>query len=309
MFCQVQARLEKNKRAPATAKADIDYLLTTKLFCGLCERMMVGESGTSHTGDKHYYYKCAGAKRKKGCKKKSVKKDFIERAAVILTVNKVLRDEEISRIADSILALQNSEDATIPALKKQLADTERGIENMLNAIQQGVLTSSTKERLEALEKQRDDLKIAILQAELQKPKYTKEQIVSWIGQFKYGDVNSREYQKRIIDTFVNSLYLFDDRLVITYNFKGGTETITLKDVEAAYGSDLKAVSPPKGGNNLDILSATLRIPKGCRLFLFQILHSGKKIFSRYFGNRGDSNSPFHRFKGNILRSALFAGAE
>ena len=134
--------------------------------------MMVGESGTSHTGDKHYYYKCAGAKRKLGCKKKSVKKDFIERAAVILTVNRVLRDEEISRIADSILALQAGEDTTIPALKKQLADTERGIENMLNAIQKGVLTSSTKERLEALEKQRDNLKIAVLQAELQKPKYT-----------------------------------------------------------------------------------------------------------------------------------------
>ena len=79
--------------------------------------MMIGESGTSHTGDKHYYYKCAGAKRKLGCKKKSVKKDFIERAAVILTVNRVLRDEEISRIADSILALQAGEDTTIPALK------------------------------------------------------------------------------------------------------------------------------------------------------------------------------------------------
>ena len=34
-----------------------------------------------------------------------------------------------------------------------------------------------------------------------------------------------------------------------------------------------------------------------------------QIFSRYFGNRGDLNSPFHRFKGKILRSALFAGAE
>ena len=262
LFYRVQARLEKNKRAPATAKADVDYLLTTKLFCGICERMMIGESGTSHTGDKHYYYKCAGAKRKLGCKKKSAKKDFIERAAVVLTVNRVLKDEEIDRIADGILTLQASEDTTIPALKKQLADTERGIENMLNAIQKGVLTSSTKERLEALEKQRDNLKIAVLQAELQKPKYTKEQIVSWIGQFKYGDVNSREYQKRIIDTFVNSLYLFDDRLVITYNFKGGTETITLKDVEAAYGSDLKAVSPPQ----------TLRTDMVQRVFCYVTAH-------------------------------------
>lgn len=88
-------------------------------------------------------------------------------------------------------------------------------------------------------------KIVVLQAELQRLKYIKDQIVSWIGRFKYGDVNSREYQKRIINTFVNSLYLFDVRLGITYNFKGGTETITLKDIEAAYGSDLKAMSLTK----------------------------------------------------------------
>ena len=244
IFDQVQARLEKNKHALATAKADIDYLLTTKLFCGHCERMMVGESGTSRNGSKYYYYKCVGAKRKLGCKKKAVKKDFIEQAVITQTVNRVLQDEEINRIADSVLALQNSEDITLPALRKQLADTERGIENMLNAIQMGVLTPSTKERLEALEKQKADLELSILQTELQKPKYTKEQIVRWISQFKYGSANSLEYKKRIIDTFVNAVFLFDDRLVITYNFKGGTETITLKDIEAAYGSDLKAESPP-----------------------------------------------------------------
>ncbi len=245
LFDRVQRRMAFNKKAPAKAKAAEEYLLTTKLFCGTCERLMAGESGTSSTkGVKHYYYKCGGAKRKLGCKRKAVRKHWIERAAVLVTVQRVLQDDEISRIADSILALQASEDTTIPALKKQLADTERGIENMLNAIQQGVLTGSTKERLEALEKQRDNLKIAVLQAELQKPKYTKEQIVSWIGQFKYGDVNSREYQKRIIDTFVNSLYLFDDRLVITYNFKDGTETITLAEIQAAFGSDLTQVAPP-----------------------------------------------------------------
>ena len=89
-----------------------------------------------------------------------------------------------------------------------------------------------------------------------KPKYAKEQIVRWISRFKYGDADSVEYRKRIIDTFVNAVFLFDDKLVITYNFKGGTETITLKDIEAAYGSDLKAVSPPKAcksKKNLEII--------------------------------------------------------
>ena len=262
LFYQVQARLEKNKRAPAAAKADVDYLLTTKLFCGHCERMMVGESGTSHTGDKHYYYKCGGAKRKLGCKKKAIKKDFIEQAVITLTISRVLQDEEISRIADRILELQNSEDTSLPALRKQLADTERGIENMLNAIQMGVLTPSTKERLEALEKQKEDLKISILQTELQKPKYTKEQIMRWISQFKYGDTDSLEYRKRIIDTFVNAVFLFDDKLVITYNFKGGTETITLRDIEAAYGSDLKAVSPPSKKRSDGTLFAMISVPCG-----------------------------------------------
>ena len=49
---------------------------------------------------------------------------------------------------------------------------------MLNAIQMGVLTASTKERLEKLEMQREDLKLSILQAQMARPRYTKEQVVS-----------------------------------------------------------------------------------------------------------------------------------
>lgn len=41
LFQKVQERLEKNKQAPARAKAEAEYLLTTKLFCGRCGRMMV----------------------------------------------------------------------------------------------------------------------------------------------------------------------------------------------------------------------------------------------------------------------------
>ncbi|MEI3552223.1 MAG: hypothetical protein V8Q17_06585 [Acutalibacteraceae bacterium] len=35
--------MEKNKRTPARAKAEEEYLLTTKLFYGHCGRMMIGE--------------------------------------------------------------------------------------------------------------------------------------------------------------------------------------------------------------------------------------------------------------------------
>ena len=63
-------------------------------------------------------------------------------------MQRVFNDKLIERIADELVALQRTENTTLPVLRNQLADTNRGIENMLNAIQQGVLTSSTKQRLE-----------------------------------------------------------------------------------------------------------------------------------------------------------------
>ena len=246
LFDRVQRRMAFNKKAPAKAKATEEYLLTTKLFCGTCERLMAGESGTSSTkGVKHYYYKCGGAKRKLGCKRKAVRKHWIERAAVLVTVQRVLQDDEISRIAEAIVALQEKEDTSLPAMRQQLTGCEKAIDNMLNAIQMGVLTASIKERLEKLEMQREELKLSILQAQMARPRYTKEQVVSWISRFKYGNVDDPQYQKQIIDTFINSIYVFDDRLVFTYNFKDGTETITLAEIQAAFGSDLTQVAPPK----------------------------------------------------------------
>lgn len=244
LFYRVQQRMEKNKRAPAMAKAREDFLLTTKLFCGKCERMMVGESGKSHTGAMHYYYKCGNAKRKKGCDKKAVRKEWIERAVVRLTMERVLNEEKISKIIDALLAIQEREDVTVPALRRQLAETEKGIENMLNAIQQGIFTTSTKQRLEELEKQREDLSISITTAELQKPKLTREYMEHWFSQFRYGNPNDRDFQKRLVDTFVNSVYVYDDKLVLTYNYQHGTQTITLKEVEDFLGSDLVGLSPP-----------------------------------------------------------------
>ena len=245
LFNRAQEKLVKNKQAPARYKAPEEYLLTTKLFCGDCGRMMAGESGTSATKSvKYCYYKCGGAKRKLGCKRKPLKKDWIERAAVLVTVNRVLKDEEIDRIANAIVALQEREDPTLPALNHQLAECEKAIENMLNAIQMGILTESTKERLEQLEEQKKSLKQSILQTQIARPRYTKPQIVNWISRFKYGNVNDPEYQRQIIDIFINAIYVFDDKLAFTYNFHDGTETITLKEIEAAFGSDLSQVAPP-----------------------------------------------------------------
>ena len=147
---------------------------------------------------------------------------------------------------NAVIYARYSSDSQREESIEQLKECEKGIENMLNAIQAGVLTPSTKERLDQLEARRSDLNISIMQAELTRPKYTKQQIVEWISsQFKHGDPNDLNYQKQIIDIFLNSIYVYDDRYVFTYNFHGGTETIPREAVEEAFGSDLTRLAPPE----------------------------------------------------------------
>ena len=62
LFERVQEKLVKNKKAPARHKAEDDYLLTTKLFCGYCGAYLCGEAGTSRNGTVHHYYKCVSVK-------------------------------------------------------------------------------------------------------------------------------------------------------------------------------------------------------------------------------------------------------
>ena len=241
LFERAQARVQKNKRAPSRSKAIVEYLLTTKLFCGKCGTFMVGESATNRFKTTYNYYKCLSAKRKRGCTMKSVKKDWIERAVVQDTVNYVLQDSVIKSIAKELVAKQEQDDFVLPMLQQQLADTEKGLENLVNAIQQGMLTSTTKKRLEELEATKADIEIKILQANLQKDFLTEEHIILWISRFKGGDVGSKNYQRTLIDIFVNAVYLYEDRVVFTYNFKSESRTISLADIE---GSDLTQCSPP-----------------------------------------------------------------
>lgn len=244
LFDEVQVRMNKNKQAPARAKAKCEYLLSGKLICGDCGRLMVGESGTSRKGVTHNYYKCAGAKQKLGCHRKSLRKRWIEDAVIYYTVRDVLTEGRIQALARALATLQEQEDTTLPALRRQLADTEKGIENMVNAIQQGIFTPSTKERLDELEARREELKVSILQAEMARPAYTEEEIALWLHHFKGGDTGDTDYRRKLIDTFINAVYSYEDHIVIVYNFHDGSRMVTQEEINRVLDSDLQSLGAP-----------------------------------------------------------------
>lgn len=249
LFNKVQALFKHNYTARAKNKAAEDYLLTTKVFCGHCGEPMVGESGTSKTGKLHRYYKCAGRKRKHNCPKKVEKKDWLEQIVVKFTVGRVLTDENIELIATRAMKLVEKElqdTSLLIGLQGSLKETNKKIKNIMSAIEQGIITPTTKERLEELEQERRDIEGQIAREEMKKPLLTKERIMYWLYSFKSGDIEDVEYQQRIIDTLVNSVYVYDDgnhgrKIVLTFNISGNN-TITITS------SDIEGIAPPKNPN-------------------------------------------------------------
>ena len=266
LFNKVQEKLAKNKKAPARHKAEESYLLTTKLYCGKCGALMFGESGVSHTGKMYTYYKCAAAKKKKTCDKKAVRKQWLEDLVVNETMKLVEDDASMNAIIAKVMELQNQESTDLPIYEKQLKETEVGITNMLNAIQMGILTSSTKERLEALEDQRKELQARIAEERLAKPKMKEEFVRFWLLRFRKLDMTQPEQRQALVDTFINAIYLYDDKVLITFNYKEGTETVAFGEaVKAEKSSDMSARGAPENAvKSKDFMAF---------LFFWQSLHT------------------------------------
>jgi DNA invertase Pin-like site-specific DNA recombinase len=234
LFERVQVRLKKNKKAPARHKAEDDYLLTTKLFCGKCGAYMIGESGTSRTKEVHRYYKCTNTKKRHTCNKKPVKKDWIERIAIKIAVKVLYDDNLVEKLTNRIYIMQTTGSSRVPRLQEQLKETETKIRNIIAAIEQGILTDSTKERLNELETRKKELEISILQEQIKKPFLTKEQIRYGIEKHRMLDLTTQEGCRRLIDTFINAIYLYDDKLKYVCNFKDGVQTVSLSELEEAF---------------------------------------------------------------------------
>ena len=302
LFDRVQDRLAKNRKAPARAKAVENYLLTTKLFCGHCGTAMHGESGKARNGSIHRYYKCHAAKKKlNGCKKKAVKKDWIENLVVNETMAMLMDDNMIDTIVTMFMRMQDEQPTDLPIYEKQLRETETAIDNIVNAIMGGLASKALQAKLTELEATQQELQALIAQEKLEKPKVTARQMTFFLHRFRKLDMTQEKHRQALIDTFVNAVFVHDDKILIGYNFQDGTRTITLTDVQTATdesGSDLEmfGVSNKKGFQWESFL-----LPQGTRIIKYNRVYFVKEGFTR------SQNTPckFLYFKDSIKRDVQY----
>ena len=69
----------------------------------------------------------------------------------------------------------------------------------------------------------------------------------WLHRFRKLDVRQQSHRKMLIDTFINAIFLYDDKMVITFNYKEGTKPITFAELQEAISN--------KNDSDLDCLAA------------------------------------------------------
>lgn len=256
VFRLVNERIARNARAPARAKAKEEYLLQGKAFCGHCGMPMIGESGKGKGGDVYRYYSCSGRKRLHSCEKRNEKKDAVEWFVVEQTLKYVLTPARAAAVAKAVTAEYDKEfdDSKTAELERVIRRIDRDLDTLVDALVDAPKVAHKRiyEKMELLEAQKADAETDLAHLRIaQEIRITEPEVRAWLRDVCKGDPSDPAFRKRIIDIFINSVYFYDDRIIIFYNIRGGKQVAYTDLVsalasppEAPLCSDLNANAPP-----------------------------------------------------------------
>lgn len=213
----MQSKRGNNITKKGRVRNNVKYLLTSKLYCGHCGQPMSGISGTSHTDKKYYYYQC----KTKGCKKSNEKKVHLENMVVNFTINEIIKSDKLdSWIKNSMkvyLSVFEDDEVILKDIKSRLFKVNNEISNIITAIKQGIITSSTKDELTLLEDKKTHLEREYDIKKASKPEPLQfEDIKTWFAQFRTNKPTQSD-KEDIIDALVDRVDIYDNKVAIYYN--------------------------------------------------------------------------------------------
>lgn len=214
VFNIVKAKLDSNKYGKH--KPDVCYVLKNKVICGYCGKSVNSDAGTSKSGKIMRYYKCSGKRINKNCSLDPIRKDLLENIVLDTTLKILANKENVSAIADRLIAEREKEvknQSVSNLLNSELNEINRSISNILNAMEKGIITNSTKERLENLEERKTLVseKLLIENAK-EKTVLTKNEIIEHILR------TVKEKPKPMIEKLIKRIILYNDKIEIYYNY-------------------------------------------------------------------------------------------
>jgi DNA invertase Pin-like site-specific DNA recombinase len=230
---KVQALVERTKRAPARARAKVEYYLSGKLFYGVCGEQMIAVGGTSTNGEQHHYYKCKSHKLECGkCGKRSERKSFIEWFVTDSVLDLLNMEANKEKLADKIIAAYTASmgvDRTAE-IEKKIEAVKRKQSSIVDMLLEHK-TQALLDKLDNLELQKSELEEELYSAKLAGAHIpTRSEIVQWFERLRAADGTSDTLMRQVLNTFVQKVYLWDDKVLIVLSLYNTSETVEFEDI-------------------------------------------------------------------------------
>lgn len=214
LFEKVKARLDKNKYGCRKDNHEV-FRLKDKIYCGCCDRKMYPVSAISSNGSSIRYYKCITTK-KKNCLTGIIDKNFIENIIDKYLISQFNIPKNLNEISEKLFELhkkRTQSNNSLTSLKNDLQKTNTSISNVMIAIEKGILTDTTKQRLEELENLKKDLQEKlIIEQSKQQYELSKEDIQNY---FKF---TMKQCPDRAIELFIRKVNVYEDKIEIFLNY-------------------------------------------------------------------------------------------
>lgn len=223
-FEKARERAKLIARAPAAKAGKVEYALQGKVFCGYCGSTVIGESGRSKSGGVYHYYACSKKKKFHTCTKKNERQDFLEWYVVDQTMKYILAPDVAAYVAHAVVKEYDKEfsDNRVEEYERALSQIDRELEKLVDAIVDSPKVAHQRiyARMEQLEARKADLEADLSRLRIaQNIRLTEAEVRAWLNTFQGGDAFDAAYRRRVIDTFINSVYLYEDKLIVLYNMK------------------------------------------------------------------------------------------
>ena len=212
-FERVRAMVAKNKYGKRST--EVKYLLRHKLICGYCGSPISAETGTGSNGQVVRYYKCLGRKRGSDCKKSMIRKETLENFVIDCIVKELSKPDVIKRMVRGLSEAQETlvkDKSCENALLKEKRHTQKVIDNIMSAIEQGVVTNTTTKRLKELE-----LKLEELERKIVTERSKTRILLSEREIREYYEQALRLEPQMLINFLIKQIVLFDDKIEIYFN--------------------------------------------------------------------------------------------
>lgn len=206
-----------NKRSPNAGKGKRKYALSGLIKCGECGGHIIVSHSYKNGEPAFFRLYCLNRKEHKNCNNPTRKMEIIENAVIEAIKNKILDRKTIKTLAEKACSLQ--EDNSLDKLKElqtELKNIQKSKNNIIAAIEQGIITPTTKDRLQELEHLESDLQVKIATEKKSENKnLTAPEIEKFLKKYCSGNMQDETFRFELTHTFVKEILLFKDRFEIT----------------------------------------------------------------------------------------------